>query len=548
MIIECPACATRYDIKAALPPEGRTVRCAKCGHKWRATPAADAVDENISVTVPAAQQEWTPSRSRVQAAVEEDGAGAGIPAAQGEQEVHAANGAYGTMGFQPELHQHPSGSSAFGSDGDGKEAELPPPEMQTEKVRWFDSFRRRNETKSKPDGNDGAEAPAATIPFPRSSLGDDRQPAEFAGEELQTLEEARAAVRSVFSTLNENRHAATGHSYATPVIPAAEGAYSGEVQENPTAADDMEWQQQEVPAAGSPRRLGEFGDQRLRDDALDPRDRENIGEDSHGWNGFDEDPEKLPEMSVNRHWSGNVSASFSEGSEDFEEAEAVQVTDANVRLRETLDRNEALWKRHRTPIEDVVEDTIEAESAVEEGNDTSFEGDGAYDNRLYRELEQSHLHAREINPKKTKGGLALAAGWGLFLCAASGLLVGFFAFRDIVADALPGLAPVYRFLHMPVTVQPLVFEGVQYNWTLSDQKPALVVKGAVYNRAQRKVQVPAFFITIKDRDPQLDREYSANLQTAGKKIKAGERAEFEIELVSPNPTITAVELELRSVH
>src|SRR5262245_34304535 len=40
MIIECPACTTRYDIKAQLPPEGRSVRCAKCGNVWRAMPEA----------------------------------------------------------------------------------------------------------------------------------------------------------------------------------------------------------------------------------------------------------------------------------------------------------------------------------------------------------------------------------------------------------------------------------------------------------------------------------------------------------------------------
>ena len=43
MIIECPACNTRYDIKVELPPEGRTVRCAKCEHVWRAT----AIEEEL---------------------------------------------------------------------------------------------------------------------------------------------------------------------------------------------------------------------------------------------------------------------------------------------------------------------------------------------------------------------------------------------------------------------------------------------------------------------------------------------------------------------
>ncbi|MEJ2516659.1 MAG: zinc-ribbon domain-containing protein, partial [Methyloceanibacter sp.] len=38
-LIICPACGTRYQIKAAFPPEGRKVRCAKCSHVWQAQPA-----------------------------------------------------------------------------------------------------------------------------------------------------------------------------------------------------------------------------------------------------------------------------------------------------------------------------------------------------------------------------------------------------------------------------------------------------------------------------------------------------------------------------
>lgn len=35
MILTCPACATQYRLKdGAIPPEGRTVRCASCKHKW----------------------------------------------------------------------------------------------------------------------------------------------------------------------------------------------------------------------------------------------------------------------------------------------------------------------------------------------------------------------------------------------------------------------------------------------------------------------------------------------------------------------------------
>ncbi|MDE2183408.1 MAG: zinc-ribbon domain-containing protein [Alphaproteobacteria bacterium] len=35
MILTCPACSTRYQVETYMfPPQGRDVRCAKCGHTW----------------------------------------------------------------------------------------------------------------------------------------------------------------------------------------------------------------------------------------------------------------------------------------------------------------------------------------------------------------------------------------------------------------------------------------------------------------------------------------------------------------------------------
>ena len=85
MIIECPACNTRYDIKAQLPPEGRTVRCAKCNTVWRAKPVAveeeqpeaaaaepEAVAAGIAQSVPPDGSPWSREAASFGAARPED--------------------------------------------------------------------------------------------------------------------------------------------------------------------------------------------------------------------------------------------------------------------------------------------------------------------------------------------------------------------------------------------------------------------------------------------------------------------------------------------
>lgn len=50
MIISCPTCGTRYTVGAnSVPPEGRKVRCAKCGNTWQQFPIAEIPDTPTAI-------------------------------------------------------------------------------------------------------------------------------------------------------------------------------------------------------------------------------------------------------------------------------------------------------------------------------------------------------------------------------------------------------------------------------------------------------------------------------------------------------------------
>jgi predicted Zn finger-like uncharacterized protein len=68
VIVSCPACATRFSLDASLlGPNGRNVRCAKCGHRWRQQApeqveslAAEVAASEPATATPAPQQTMAP--------------------------------------------------------------------------------------------------------------------------------------------------------------------------------------------------------------------------------------------------------------------------------------------------------------------------------------------------------------------------------------------------------------------------------------------------------------------------------------------------------
>jgi predicted Zn finger-like uncharacterized protein len=619
MIIVCPSCTTRYDIKAVLPPEGRSVRCAKCSTVWRALPegsdesapepsvspapaesANNAQGSELDSEAGAEARFDQPEESYTQPFQETDGPSAEIYASpqtndEGEPQLPEEER------FEPDAPPPPLEGGSFAS--------LEPPLLEdapmkepdrangSSSLRWFGSFRR----KGGKDGSNTASVPAparseAPIPFLRSDpIAVDRPELPISASEELALDEARQAIRRVFHGLGEGVTQTRASSTVRSQAPSPQ-----EIEDNAPALMKAIAVQEEdrggrawVPSMLS-RGYAQIEEEEKANASRTPQQGNGLGVDAGGFDASD------GSKSV-EDWTGR-SQTFAENDSDFRQAlsnyASSQAPDdlddgaysaapghdgrtlnvdlgsgalglAGAREMAAAELDEAeLARQLETELQTKAEksgyspswrqsfpftlrrpagDGLEVSGPADEEPRDGAEGEASFDPRLYREIEEAQEHAGE--PRRTqRGGLALAAAWGLLVCIASGLGVVFFSYRDIVAEALPGIAPLYRTLGMPVTAQPLIFESVQYEWTVLDDKPALIVTGSVFNRANRKVHVPDFFITVKDSDPSLDREYPVTLQTSEDKILPDEGAEFEIELVSPNASITAVELELRNVR
>ncbi len=62
VVLACPECGTRFRVPArALAPEGRTVKCSQCGHRWFAEPPASETAREAEPTAEEAAVQEAPA-------------------------------------------------------------------------------------------------------------------------------------------------------------------------------------------------------------------------------------------------------------------------------------------------------------------------------------------------------------------------------------------------------------------------------------------------------------------------------------------------------
>ena len=123
MILECPACETRFLVDSSLiPAQGRDVKCAQCAHQWfvEADPdalpkmdgaAAEPEEEEIARTAHDLEAVFDVGRTVVVAVSVLAGADAPVARPPWERTAASENGSAGAV--------HTSGTTSLASSGSG---------------------------------------------------------------------------------------------------------------------------------------------------------------------------------------------------------------------------------------------------------------------------------------------------------------------------------------------------------------------------------------------------------------------------------------------
>jgi len=130
-VIVCPNCQTRYETAATIPPEGRKVRCSKCGHVWQAVAVFEAARPPMAPAAPLQRPPAAPTAPRAPAGPAAPGMGprpqpmrAPAPQAVPRPNPAASPANAGAMGgFGGMQSRQPNGggqtvSPPFGASGD----------------------------------------------------------------------------------------------------------------------------------------------------------------------------------------------------------------------------------------------------------------------------------------------------------------------------------------------------------------------------------------------------------------------------------------------
>lgn len=145
--------------------------------------------------------------------------------------------------------------------------------------------------------------------------------------------------------------------------------------------------------------------------------------------------------------------------------------------------------------------------------------------------------AKRASGKPPPAGVMLGVALGVALAAAIGAAI---LFRQLIVDAAPASASVFRAVGLKVDTLGLVIENVTSKAALQGGRPVLSITGEILNRYKTATQAPPIRISLIDRQGAVVAGLLAEPLNA--KVPPGARRYFAVSM--PDPPAGAHELEI----
>lgn len=185
-----------------------------------------------------------------------------------------------------------------------------------------------------------------------------------------------------------------------------------------------------------------------------------------------------------------------------------------------------------------------------ESTQTSYrdEAYGDYDQGYGQDDFSPRRDGRAVRETRKSRGRRAAAivGWVAYLAAIGALGAYAYAGRDQVVAWLPGAAPYYADLGLPVNRYGLQFKDVKATWGKASAGQAeLALSVGVENVTSRTVKVPTVVIAFKDANG-AELFYRAMADALPATLQAGKSAKFSATLLVPADATRAIQVRFAS--
>jgi predicted Zn finger-like uncharacterized protein len=143
------------------------------------------------------------------------------------------------------------------------------------------------------------------------------------------------------------------------------------------------------------------------------------------------------------------------------------------------------------------------------------------------------LGARTLNPSGWRRALPAAFNLPTVCMALGTLAFALIVWRADVVRAMPQTAAFFKMTGFDVNLRGLRFDDVKVSTEVVDNKPVLLIEGALVDVARRSMEIPRLRFIV--RDAKGNDIYAWNAVLEQSVINPGENVQFKTRLASPPP-------------